>query len=162
MRIFSEFVVLHEDGPMPDAESFCPGFWKAEDFDSQGDFYADDIAGRWTSLELNRRSAGQTTSWLVVHTYYAHHRNYEPGNVETRDLARYVDYLAQGRFGSLAAAAIRSPAVTSLSIETLDLDDYRDFLETVYAFLAHTRGFLANLRDLDASEFRTEFLAGTD
>ncbi|HEX3762054.1 MAG TPA: hypothetical protein VHW23_25310 [Kofleriaceae bacterium] len=159
MRIFSEFIVLHEDGPMPDAEQFCPSFWRAEDFDSDGDFYYDGIAGRWTRLELTTRTHGNDRSRLVVQTYYANNRLYEPGNAETADLARFVDYLAHGRFAALpAAAALRSPAVTSLSLETPDVADYREFLDTVYGFLVHSRGFLANVRDLDAAAFRAEFL----
>ena len=157
MRLFSEFIVLYEDGPMPEAESLCPSIWKGEDFDSEGDFYAQGIAGRWSYLELARRGA----SWLTVRTYYANNRPYEPAQLETHDLKRYLEYREQGRFYALPAiAAIRSPAVTSLSLETLSIDDYREFLETVHAFLQRSRGILVNVRDLDASQFHAEFLAG--
>lgn len=161
MRLFTEFVVLYEDGPMPEADSLCPSFWR-DDFDSDGDFYARGIDGRWSYLELTRRCAGQATSWLIVRTYYASNRPYEPGQLETHDLSRYVEYRNQGRFRALSAInAIRSPAVTSLTLETRALDDYREFLQTVHAFLQRSGGVVVNLRDLDASGFRAEFLAET-
>jgi len=161
MRLFSEFIVLYEDGPMPEAESLCPSIWKGEDFDSEGDFYAQGIAGRWSYLALTRRGGGLSTSSLMVRTYYANNRPYEPAQLETHDLKRYLEYREQGRFCALPAiTAIRSPAVTSLSLETLSVDDYREFLETVHAFLQRSRGTLVNVRELDASQFGAEFLAG--
>jgi hypothetical protein len=162
MRFFTEFVVLHEDGPMPEAETLCPSFWAGEDFDSDGDFYANGIAGRWTHLELTRRESGQFRSQLVVRTYYANNRLYEPAHLETHDLKRYIDYKDQGRFdGVPRVGAIQSPAVTSLSLETIALDDYGEFLGTVHAFLQRANGVLVNVRDLDAAGFRLEFLAGS-
>ena len=47
MRYYTEFIALHPDAPMPDEATFCPSFWRADDFDSDGDFYADALEGRW-------------------------------------------------------------------------------------------------------------------
>jgi hypothetical protein len=160
MRIFSEFIVLHEDGPMPEPEQFCPSFWRAEHTDSDGDYYYDGIAGRWTDLQITREQPrGSDRARLTVKTYYANNRLYEPGDANTDDLRRFLDYLARGRFRAVpAVTAIRSPAVTEIRLETLDFADYREFLESVHGFLVHSHGVVVNIGDLDAAGFRAEFL----
>lgn len=143
---------------MPNEERFCPSFWKAEDFDSDGDYYYNGIDGRWTTLEITRR-ADEDDSILRVYTY-REHRKYEPGIQEIVDLKRYLDYKAEGRYRHAPSVdGIKDAAVTSLSIETRRLSDYREFLETVHFFLEHTKGLLVNYKDLSADEFRDEFLA---
>lgn len=158
MKIFSEFIVLHEDVPMPEEDRFCPNFWKAEDFDSEGDYYYNEIDGRWTVLELTRRVNGDDESTLRVYTF-REQRSYEPSRQHIADLKRYIDYKAAGRYHYLPSIhAIKNAAVTSLIVETKQLADYREFLETVHFFLDHTKGVLVNYYDLDAAAFREEFL----
>ena len=57
MKLYTEFIVMHEDGPLPDEENFCPSFWQAEDFDSDGDYYYDNI--RW---EMDESGIDQATA----------------------------------------------------------------------------------------------------
>ena len=160
MTIHSEFIVLHGDDPMPDEETFCPSFWQAEDFDSDGDFYAEALEGRWTELRLTKPRADGRDSVLLVYTL-AQSRRFEPGILEVADHERFFGYHAAGRYGDLPAlAGLASLAVTSLAIETPDLDDYREFLETVDAFLGHSGGALVIPRELDRAGFRERFLDG--
>jgi len=158
MKIYTEFIVMHEDGPMPDEDNFCPSFWKAEDFDSDGDYYYDNIEGKWTNLVLTRRLPDDRNSILHVDTF-REKRFYEPGIQEAADLQRYLDYRKAGRYAANPVlSAVNSPAVTSIAIETFDLKDYREFLETVHFFLESTKGVIVNFKERDAASFREEFL----
>jgi hypothetical protein len=160
MKIYTEFIVMHEDLPMPGEENFCPTFWQAEDFDSDGDYYYDSIDGKWTNLVLTKRLAGDRNSVLRVNTF-RQNRLYEPGIQEVADLQRYIDYKTEGRYGNNPRiSAMTTLAVTSLAIDTFDLQDYREFLETVHFFLDFTKGVLVNPWELDAKAFREEFLRG--
>ena len=47
---------------------------------------------------------------------------------------------------------MHSPAITSIAIQTCDLKDYREFLETV-AF-DYTQGIIVNFSEWDAASFR--------
>jgi hypothetical protein len=158
MKFYSEFIVMHADEPMPDEETFCPSFWQAEDFDSDGDFYADALEGRWTELRLTKRRPDDRDSVLRVNTL-RQNRPFEPGILEVADLERYFDYHAAGRYSAIPALAeLPSLAVTSLAIETPDAGDYREFLETVEGFLEHSGGVLVSPRELDRAAFRERFL----
>jgi hypothetical protein len=160
MKIFSEFVVLHEDGPMPSEDRFCPSFWAAEDFDSDGDYYYKEIEGRWTTLQIKKRLPGDRNSLLEVCTF-RENRKYDPAVLEVADLQRYIDYWAAGRYRE-RAGGIQSPAVTWLRIETFLIADYREFLATVHFFLEYTKGILVSFKELNAQQFRDEFLGDED
>jgi hypothetical protein len=158
MRFHSEFVVMHANDPMPDEQTFAPSFWEAEDFDSDGDFYAHGLEGRWTNLKLTKRRPDRNHSVLWVNTL-REQRPYEPGTREVADLQRFFDYHDAGRYERVPAlAGLTSRAVTSLAIETPDPADYREFLETVDAFLGHSGGVLVSPRELDRAQFRERFL----
>jgi len=158
MKIYTEFIVMHEDGPMPNEDYFCPSFWQSEDFDSDGDYYYDNIEERWTNLELTKRRANDKDTVLNVNSF-REKRNYDPGIQEVADLQRYIDYKKDGRyFNNSAILAMKNLAITSLTIETVDLKDYQEFLETVHFFLEYTKGFVVNLWELDAASFQKEFL----
>ncbi|BAY24703.1 hypothetical protein NIES2100_44990 [Calothrix sp. NIES-2100] len=159
MKIYTEFIVIHEDEPMPNEDNFCPSFWQSEDFDSDGDYYYENIEGRWTNLELTKRIADDKNSILKVNTF-REKRIYEPGIQEVADLQRYIDYKKDGRYANNPViSSIKSLAITSLTIETFDLQDYREFLKTVYFFLEYTKGFIVNIWELDAASFQVEFLS---
>jgi hypothetical protein len=160
MKIFSEMIVLHEDVVMPSEESFMPSFWASDSFDSDGDYYYDNIDGRWTTLHLARRLRDDQVSVLEVGTF-REQRKYDPAIQEVADLERYIGYWKAGRYAR-TAPHIQTPAVTSLTIETHLVADYREFLEAVASFLAHTKGIVANFREIDAAKFIAEFLAPTE
>jgi hypothetical protein len=156
--IYTEFVVLHADGPMPDEERFAPSFWRADDFDADGDYYADALEGRWTTLELTKRRPGGQDSTLWVNTL-RQDRPYDPGIQEVADLERFFDYRKAGRYDHIPAiAALSGMAATSLAIRTPDLDDYREFLETVAMFLEFSNGVVVSPRETELPKFRAEFL----
>jgi hypothetical protein len=159
MKITAEFIVLHDDGPMPEEDKFCPSFWQSKKFDSDGDYYYENIDGRWTNLEMTKLESNDKNSMLVVNTYREKNRNYEPATYEIADLKRYVDYKLEGRYLSDAVInGIRNLSVTSLFFETYNLEDYQEFLKTVHFFLGYSKGVLVNFNHLDASSFYTEFL----
>lgn len=159
MKIYTEFIVMHEDGPMPDEDNFCPSFWNAEDFDSDGDYYDYNIEGRWTELQLTKRRPEGRDSVLNVNTF-REKRLYDPGIQEVADLQRYIDYHKEGRYSNNPKlSAMNNLAVTSLTIETFDLRDYQEFLEAVYFFLDYTKGVIVNAWKLDAASFQKEFLS---
>lgn len=134
MKIWTEFAVLHDDVPMPDEEAFCPSFWKADDFDSDGDFYATGLGGRWSDLRLTKRVPGGIDSRLTVQ-------------------------VLRGTVAHPGALPIPAGSVaTTLSIETADLDDYREFLRTVEMFLGHTGGLMIVPWERDRESFAAEFL----
>lgn len=83
---------------------------------------------------------------------------FDQASQEVADLERYIGYFRAGRY-TRTAPHIQTPAVTSLTIETHLVADYREFLQAVASFLAHTRGIVANVRDLDAARFAAEFLS---
>jgi hypothetical protein len=60
------FMVMHANDAMPDETIFCPSIWQTDDFDSDGDFYADSLEGRWTQLRLERRVRGRRGTVLRV------------------------------------------------------------------------------------------------
>lgn len=158
--IYSDFVVLAADAPMPDEERFCPSFWQAEDFDSDGDYYADALQGRWTELQLTKRGPDGRDSTLWVNVL-RENRPFEPGIQEVADLQRFFDYRAAGRYDDIPAIAeLPSLAATSLAIRTPDPADYREFLETVAMFLEFTGGLIVSPRVRNLAEFRAEFLDG--
>jgi hypothetical protein len=159
VKFSSEFIAMHGDGPMPDEETFCPSFWKADDFDSQGNFYADALEGRWTDLKLTRRRSDGYDSVLWVNTL-RENRLFEPGVQEVADLERFFEYHKQGRYADVPALAdLPTLAVTSLVIATPDADEYREFLETVRAFLEHMGGVLVSPWAGDHAAFSEKFLA---
>lgn len=158
MKFYTEFIVMHADEPMPDEETFCPSFWKAEDFDSDGDFYADALGGRWTYLRLTKNRPDGRESVLWVHGL-KENMSYTPGRQQALDLRRFVDYHKAGRYSNQPALAeLPSLAVTLLAIETTDPADYREFLETVAGFIGSMGGMLVSPWELDEAEFRQEFL----
>jgi len=159
MKLYTEFIVIHEDVPMPNEDKLCSSFWQAEDFDSDGDYYYDNIEGRWTNLELTKRVNQDKNTVLKVNTF-REKRMYEPGIQEVADLQRYIDYKKAGRYAdNPVISAIKSLAITSLTIETFDLKDYREFLDTIHFFLDYTKGFIVNNLELDAAAFKEEFLS---
>jgi hypothetical protein len=158
VTFYSEFIVMHADEPMPDEETFTPSFWQAEDFDSDGDYYADALEGRWTDLRLTKRRHDGRDSVLRVGTL-RENRPFEPGIREVADLQRFFDYHDAGRYGDIPALVeLPSRAVTMLAIETPDPADFREFLESVDAFLGHSGGVLVSPRVLDRAAFRERFL----
>ncbi len=159
MKIYTEFIVLHEDEPMPNEDNFCPSFWQSEDFDSDGDYYYDNIQGKWTHLKLTKRMPDDKNSSLNVNTF-REERKYDPGIQEVADLQRYIDYKKDGRYlNNPVISTMNSIAITSLAIETFNLKDYQEFLKTVHFFLEYMKGFIVNLWELDATSFQKEFLS---
>ena len=156
MKYYTEFIALHPDAPMPDEETFCPSFWRADDFDSDGDFYADALEGRWTSLQLTKRRPDGSDSVLSVNTL-REQRPYDPGVQEVLDLQRFLDYRDAGRYDDVTGLSAPA-AVTSLAMETPDPDDYREYLESVDAFLGFIGGLLVAPREMDRTAFREAFL----
>lgn len=57
---------MHADGPIAGEALFCPSIWRTEDFDSDGDFYAEALRGRRTQLQLARRVRGERATVLMV------------------------------------------------------------------------------------------------
>ena len=153
-----ELVVMHADGPMPDEAMFCPSIWRTEDFDSDGDFYADGLGGRWTQLQLARRVRGERATVLTV-SVLRDPRPFQPWLVI--DLQGFVDRQRAGGYGHVAAlAGLRDLAVTALVIETDDAADHREFLESAHRFLRFTGGWLVAPIELDADGFAARYLGG--
>jgi hypothetical protein len=158
MRFFTELVVVGADSPHPSEDLFCPSFWSSDEFDSDGDFYYDGIDGRWTVLELRRTPAGVRGSSLEVYTF-REQRFYEPGHGGVAVLARTLEDVRSGAYADDdRIAALAQVAVTSLSIETGSVEDYREYLETVAMFLEHSAGVTVGRFRLDATGFREAFL----
>lgn len=160
MKLFTELVVVAPDSPHPAEEKFCPSFWEEEDFDSDGDYYYDGIEGRWTMLELRKKVPDSIDSYLEVYTF-REERFYDPGLESVAKLERILDDVKAGRYANNETiSAMKDIAVTSLSIQTALIDDYREYLETVEMFLAHSGGVTVGRFVLDAATFRKAFLDG--
>jgi len=158
VKIYTEFVVLHDDVPMPDEEAFCPSFWQADDFDSDGDFYATGLGGRWSDLTLRKRVPDGPDSVLTVQVL-REARDYPPGLRESHELERFFDHRRAGRYDHLPFVKPGADlAVTALATETGNLPDYREFLQTVNMFLSHTHGHVISPWERDQHSFTTEFL----
>ncbi|MBU6951274.1 hypothetical protein [Hahella sp. HN01] len=160
MKIATEFIVLHKDQKMPEEEMFCASLWRADDTDSDGDYYYYNINGRWTSLSITKREPDGKESSLSVSVYWEFDRLYEPAILEDDDLKRFIDYKHQGRYADVKAISdIEKLGVTSLSFETYSLVDYEEFLRTVYFYLDYTKGILVNFKGFNAERFKEEFLS---
>jgi len=96
MKYFTEFIIYHEDTPMPEENNFCPLLWKADDFDSDGDFYYDNIDNRWTQLELESKEPNELNTELCIYIYREHNRYYEPSLHDISDLRRFIEYKNRG------------------------------------------------------------------
>jgi hypothetical protein len=156
--IAHELVVMHADGAMPDEALFCPSIWQADDFDSDGDFYADSLQGRWTQLRLERRVRGRrgTVLWVSV---LRDPRPFEPWTVI--ELQGFIDRHRAGSYAHIPAlAGLADLAVTALVVETDDPADHREFLESAHRFLRFTGGWLVDPVEDDADGFAGRFLAG--
>jgi hypothetical protein len=158
MKLFTELLVVAPDSPHPSAEKFCPSFWEGEDFDSDGDFYYDGIDGRWTMLQLRKKISGSMDSYLEVYTF-REQQFYDPGIESVATLERTLDDVKAGKYADNGTiSAMKDIAVTSLTIQTRLIDDYREYLETVAMFLTHSGGVTVGRFELDADAFRHAFL----
>lgn len=155
MKFLTEIIVLYDDVDMPSEDMFCPSFWASERFDSDGDFYFDGAEKCWTNLQLEKQYKDSDSSYFVLNVYREKNRQFGPAVMEAADLARYIDYKDAGRYaGDDRIENAANLAVASLSIRTVLVEDYKEYLETVYEFLRVTNGMTANLyTDLDADEF---------
>lgn len=160
MLFLCEIIILYDDIDLPDAGVFCPSYWEAEHFDSDGDFYYYGIESRWTNLELLKFYGDQEQSSFDVNVYREKNRLYEPGILEASDLSRYIDYKNQGRYKYVDSIHQASNlCVASLCVETSRIEDYREFLMAVHTFLAHTHGRTTNLNQYYAADaFMTEVI----
>lgn len=159
MKILTEFIIYHEDISMPPEEKLCPLLWQSTDFDSDGDFYYDNIDQRWTQLELESIVPDELNSKLTVYVYREHDRNYEPSILEIIQLRRYVEYQKKGQYeDSPVISNIQKPAVASFQFETCSLEHYKDFLKTIHYFLSFSKGCLVNHLQYNADEFAKDFL----
>jgi hypothetical protein len=159
MKFFSEVIVLYDDVDMPSESKFCPSFWQAERFDSDGDYYWDGMSARWTSLKLSKIYKDDSESSFELNVYREKNREFEPGVEEVNDLARYVGYKDEGRYARVDKINnAGNLCVASLSIMTGTVEDYREYLEATHFFLIHTSGIAANLCGFDAKMFAAEFL----
>lgn len=153
MKVFTEFIILHEDIVMPDEENFCPSLWIHNDSDFEGDYYYDGIGGRWTHLEISNKGVV-----LSVNVYRGQNRNYDPGIFEVKELKRFIGYKESGRYKE--SENIKNTCVTSFFFETSDVSRYYpEFLETVLYFLNYSDGLIVNCGVLDKNSFRKEFLS---
>ena len=145
MKILTEIIVLYDDIDMPSEDMFCPSFW-VEPFDSDGDFYHYDAEKCWTSLRLEKMYSDSDSSYLALDVYREKDRQFEPSLLEAADLARYIGYKDEGRYaGDNGIEHAANLAVASLSIRTDLIEDYMEYLKTVYEFLRVTNGMTANL-----------------
>lgn len=154
----NELVVMHANGPMPDEALFCPSIWQADNFDSDGDFYAESLQGRWTQLRLERRVPGRrgTVLWVSVLRVP---RPFQPWTVI--DLQGFIDHQRAGGYDHIPALTrLVDLAVTALVLETDDPADHREFLESSHRFLRFTGGWLVHPVEVDAAGFAGRFLAG--
>ena len=159
MKIFTELIVFHQDMPMPEEGKFCPALWAAEDFDSDGDYYYDNIEGRWTQLEIVTRYKDGRNSKLEIDIYRENNQNYKP-RFEAELLAQYIQLQEQGYFDlSEGVGAIKNAAVASFKFETFRTEHYQDFLNSVHYFLDYSKGYIVNNgMCLSAGEFAEDFL----
>jgi hypothetical protein len=159
MKIATEFLILHEDGTMPSEEKFCPSLWECEDSEIDGDYYYDDIDGRWTNLSISKNIDESRHTVLEVNVYRENNRNYEPSICEADDLKRYIQYRKEGRYSeNKIICKINNLCVTSMCFETCVHDDYEEFLRTVLFFLNFSGGVLVNYGELDGASFEQEFI----
>ncbi len=163
MKYFTEFIIYHEDIPMPEETKLCPLLWKADDFDSDGDFYYDNIDKRWTHLELESKELDELNSKLYIYVYREHNRHYD-SSPDTMKLRRYIEYKIQGEYNyNVIISKIKNPAIASFQFETFKNTHYLDFLKTVYFFLKHSNGSLVNSGMYhNAEQFAQDFLADED
>ncbi|MBC3908058.1 MULTISPECIES: hypothetical protein [Undibacterium] len=153
MKIYSEIIVLYAHVAMPGEDDFCPAFWQAEEFDSDGDFYGDDVAKDWTTLKLTKHYANGRDSDFQLYV----HR--EKGGDAAHELARFIQYRKDGHYKEKKQVhEAKNLCVASLQIRAASLEDYREFLRTVHFFLEHTGGIAANVGGFDAWDFKTEFV----
>lgn len=158
MQIYTEFIVLYADRAMPSEEKFCPSFWQAENSRHEGDYYYDNIDGRWTTLELTKVYDGGQESTLEMDILRTK-RLYEPASLEAADLGRFFDYRREGRYdrhGAIKVAEVLATA--SLAVLASNSEDYREYLHTVGFFLDYTSGILVNHMEHDGASFRKCFL----
>lgn len=159
MKLFSEIIVLYDDKAMPEEDKFCPSFWQAERFDSDGDFYWDGLSACWTNLKLSKLYEGGEQSDFELNIYRERYRKFEPSIVEVEDLARYISYKSEGRYALKERINnAKNLCVASFFITTKRADDYLEYLKTVHFFLEYTDGIAANLYGFDAKTFSEEFL----
>ncbi len=163
MKYFTEFIIYHEDIPMPEGTKFCPLLWKADDFDSDGDFYYDTIDSRWTELELESKEPNELNSKLCICVYREHNRHYDP-SLDALRLRRYIEYKIQGEYDyNTLISKIEKPAIASFQFETYNNNHYLDFLKTISFFLKYSEGCLVNSGMYhNAEEFAQDFLADED
>jgi len=159
MKIATEFLILHEDGPMPSEEKFCPSLWKNENSDINGDYYYDNIDGRWTNLSISENIEEDKNTVLDINIYRENNRNYESGICEADDLKRYIQYRKEKRYiGNANISSINNLCITSMCFQTYKIDSYDEFLRTVLFFLNFSNGVLVNYGELDAASFKKKFI----
>ena len=160
MRIYTNFIIMYEDMKLPDATQFCPFMWQKEGFDADGDYYYDNQEGKWSQLSIyiNEPDDENSKTILNVNTHREHNK-YEHPIMEVNDLQRYIDYHKAGRYEyDEDMARLNNLAITSLEFWTDYTIYYEEFLKTTLSFLEHTKGFIVNMNDINAQEFKAEFL----
>ena len=161
MRIFTQFIILYENKPLPSAEKLCPMIWKSRNFDSEGDYYYyyNDMNGKWTILELINRENTNDKDIFSVYTYRTE-RLYESGTYNVSNLSTFLDFYKERVYDGIGLLKnIQNLAVTSISIETSDTNIYKNFLNSTYFLLSHVYGVIVNVGGgLNTSEFRDKFL----
>jgi len=159
MKIFTEFIVLSENLPMPSEDEFCPSLWQMPNFDSDGDFYGNYPDKRWSYLFINAYDENKRiTSGLNVWVY-RDDSGTMCGFKEAHDLKRFIDYKQVGRYEHKKhIASLPSVMITSLRFSTHQVDLYKEFLITVHFYLTYTKGVLVNYYGNNAGEFYEDFI----
>jgi len=160
MRFFTEFIFLYENVELPDPTMFCKKIWKSENFDSDGDFYYENINNEWTELYLEDR----IDDTLFQMRVYREKSYYNLGE-DILFLNQFIEkYIKAGKYNWVEGIKkIKIPAVTSLRVETSNLEKYEDYLETCYLFLQHTSGILVSTGNLlEAKAFYDKFILPTN
>jgi hypothetical protein len=159
IRFFTEFIVFSEDLPMIDEVLLCPLMWQSTHFDSEGNFYGHFPDNKWSELILTvfDESREQEISLLKVEVC-REDKNAIASNAFLQ-ADGFIEYKKNNGFHPKSELAkIDKLAVTSFKIDTLKQEHYFDFLNSVYVYLSHTKGYIYNYSyTLDTEKFKEKF-----
>ncbi len=154
MKIFTEFIVLHKNIGFPDVDNFCPFIKESEQWDSDGDYYFNEIGDHWTNYELST-NIPEKEARFEISTY----RENGVFQLDEYDLKHYLELYRNNFYGALKGLSLNNElAVTILVFSTKNSEFYTKFLETTHFFLDYSKGYLLNYGLLNAEDFKEEFL----
>lgn len=156
MRYFTQFSILHQNIPYPEAGFFCPFIWESGNFDSDGNDYFDGTEGFYTDLTLSLYGDEIANFELFA---FREGRGWAPPTLEAEWLGQHCQHFRNGQYGDYPHISLNHDlAVVVLQFETDQPRFYREYLYTVYEFLKFSKGVLLNRYVDGAEDFKAQFL----